>query len=99
VRHSFLRKVLGLLTVQIAITAAIGSAVIFSKPVRHYIYHNDWVRGTAQGTAAGQGSRAAAPSTQRASGTHTRPIRRNSPPRARGRPAACCPCIMAARGR
>lgn len=43
VRHAFIRKVLGLLTVQLLLTAAVAMQVVIRKPVRRFLHANPWV--------------------------------------------------------
>jgi hypothetical protein len=46
VRQGFVRKVLGLLAVQLAITTGIGAAFLWSPPVKGFVAANPWVRGS-----------------------------------------------------
>jgi FtsH-binding integral membrane protein len=43
VRHAFIRKVLGLLTVQLLLAAAVAMFVLMKKPVRRFLRSNPWV--------------------------------------------------------
>lgn len=42
-RHTFIRKVLGLLTVQLLLTAAVAMPIVMKKHVRHFLHANPWV--------------------------------------------------------
>eukprot|EP00878_Enallax_costatus_P021545 GHUV01022812.1.p2 GENE.GHUV01022812.1~~GHUV01022812.1.p2 ORF type:complete len:129 (-),score=7.01 GHUV01022812.1:764-1150(-) len=42
VRLGFIRKVFGLLSVQLAITAAVTAAFLYSPGVKSYVYANQW---------------------------------------------------------
>lgn len=42
-RHAFIRKVLGLLTVQLLLTAAVAMPILIKKHVRRFLHANPWV--------------------------------------------------------
>lgn len=42
-RHAFLRKVLGLVTLQLLLTAAVALPIMSHKPVRQFLHANPWV--------------------------------------------------------
>lgn len=43
VRHAFVRKVLGLLTLQLLLTAAVAMPFVIKKPVRRFLHADPWV--------------------------------------------------------
>lgn len=51
VRLGFIRKVFGLLSVQLAITAAVTAAFLFSPGAKAYVYANQWTFWTAFGAS------------------------------------------------
>eukprot|EP00878_Enallax_costatus_P001507 GHUV01001658.1.p1 GENE.GHUV01001658.1~~GHUV01001658.1.p1 ORF type:complete len:249 (+),score=27.99 GHUV01001658.1:548-1294(+) len=51
VRLGFIRKVFGLLSVQLAITAAVTAAFLYSPGVKSYVYANQWTFWTAFGAS------------------------------------------------
>eukprot|EP00882_Tetradesmus_deserticola_P001370 GHRQ01001485.1.p1 GENE.GHRQ01001485.1~~GHRQ01001485.1.p1 ORF type:complete len:249 (+),score=111.97 GHRQ01001485.1:220-966(+) len=53
VRLGFVRKVFGLLTVQLAITAGVTALFIGSPSVKSYVYSNQWTFWAAFGTSLG----------------------------------------------
>ncbi|WIA21056.1 hypothetical protein OEZ86_004936 [Tetradesmus obliquus] len=53
VRLGFVRKVFGLLTVQLAITAGVTALFIGSPAVKSYVYSNQWTFWTAFGASLG----------------------------------------------
>eukprot|EP00879_Flechtneria_rotunda_P001372 GHRR01001523.1.p1 GENE.GHRR01001523.1~~GHRR01001523.1.p1 ORF type:complete len:244 (+),score=59.93 GHRR01001523.1:258-989(+) len=51
VRLGFVRKVFGLLTAQLLITAGMTAAFMFSPPIKSYVYSNQWTFWTAFGVS------------------------------------------------